>query len=286
MAPRRRIGGTALLLAGALGCHDAGPARGPALPTLASVSDSQWAALATAKIYFGHQSVGRNILAGVQEILAQNPRIKLRIVESTDPAGVSGPALVHTDLGNNGYPQIKAAEFESQLAHGVGNGGGIVMYKYCFVDFDDTTNVQTVFDTYRDGIERIRSSHPDLRIVHITAPLARASNPYKEFARRMLGRVTYGDVNAKRNLYSRLLRQSYAGRDPIFDLARLESTHADGSRQFIMVRGDTVFTLAPELTDDGGHLNEKGRRFVGEQFLVFLANVAGSPPAKPPAPRQ
>jgi hypothetical protein len=290
MAPARSLRSwcaVALAATAAAGCGSgAAPTAGGSLPALTTVSDSQWAALARTKIYFGHQSVGRNILAGVQEILEQNPQISLRIVESADPTGVVGPALVHTYLGNNGHPQVKAAEFESRLSHGLGGEGGIVMYKYCFVDFDNGTDVLAVFDTYRQGIERIRAGHPEIRVVHITVPLATNGNAFKELVRRTLGRPTYGEINAKRNRYNQLLKESYEGRDPIFDLSRIESTHADGSREFFLSRGDTVYKLAPEWTDDGGHLNGEGRKVVGQQFLIFLATVASPPNANQDEVRQ
>jgi lysophospholipase L1-like esterase len=35
--------------------------------------------------------------------------------------------------------------------------------------------------------------------------------------------------------------------------------------------------MVPEYTDDGGHLNEKGRKRVAEQMLIILAEVANKP---------
>ena len=33
------------------------------------------------------------------------------------------------------------------------------------------------------------------------------------------------------------------------------------------------YSMAPEYTTDGGHLNETGRKRVAEQLLIFLANL-------------
>ena len=37
---------------------------------------------------------------------------------------------------------------------------------------------------------------------------------------------------------------------------------------------DGHFLQPPEFTEDGGHLNEIGRRLVAEQFLILLANLS------------
>ena len=46
------------------------------------VPAEKWKKLAKKKIYFGHQSVGFNIMDGVQDVLKENPQIELKIVET------------------------------------------------------------------------------------------------------------------------------------------------------------------------------------------------------------
>ena len=70
-----------------------------------------------------------------------------------------------------------------------------------------------------------------------------------------------------------LLRERFGGSDHIFDLALLESTRPDGSRAYSRYFGDKAFMLAPEWTDDGGHLNEAAQYHVAERLLVFLATL-------------
>jgi lysophospholipase L1-like esterase len=105
-------------------------------------------------------------------------------------------------------------------------------------------------------------------------PLTTVESASKARVKRLLGRTTVRDVNAKRNRYNTLLRQAYAGREPLFDIAALESTHADGRRSFVAEKADTGYTLAEELTTDGGHLNERGQRVAAEGLLAVLARVA------------
>jgi lysophospholipase L1-like esterase len=76
-----------------------------------------------------------------------------------------------------------------------------------------------------------------------------------------------------------MLREKYAG-EPLFDLAKVESTRPNGSRSFFHDGANVVYTLAPELTDDGGHLNATGRLAAAEEFAAVIGRV---PAARQPA---
>jgi hypothetical protein len=244
------------------------------MPSLSEVSDSQWAVLAGTKVFFGHQSVGFNILEGIKTVLAAHPKIGLKIVESEHPETVEGGALVHAFIGVNGMPGTKLAAFDAVMLKGIGPKGGIAMYKYCFLDITAATDVQSVFQTYRNNMTKLHAAHPDIKFVHLTTPLTVNGSGWRNRLKRMLGKPTAADFNARRNEYNTLLRAEYQSKEPLFDLAAFESTHADGSREFFARGQDTVYTLAPELTDDGAHLNANGREAAAIRFLVFLATTA------------
>ena len=71
-----------------------------------------------------------------------------------------------------------------------------------------------------------------------------------------------------------MLIKEYAGKAPIFDLAKIESTYPDG-KMLMYKGGNNVFpAMIPGYTYDGGHLSESGRRVVAEQLLIFLANLS------------
>ena len=80
------------------------------------------------------------------------------------------------------------------------------------------------------------------------------------------------DPSKTRNDFNNVLRQAYSGK-PIFDLAEVESTRADGSRSYTVMNGETIYTLAPEYTTDGGHLNEVGRQAAAKRLLITLGNL-------------
>lgn len=243
--------------------------------TLGDVTSAEWDRLAGRRIFFGHQSVGDNLMEGVARIVATEPRIRLRVEKSDRPTFADGPALVHALIGRNYEPESKSAAFLDALSGE--DTPDVALYKLCYVDIGPTTDPDALFADYVRTVERAQSLHPALTIVHVTVPLmtARPATGVKGFARRVLGRGPSPEIdnNVKRNRYNALLRARYAGRAPVFDLARIESTHPDGSRSYFLRGADTVYTLAPELTTDGGHLNELGQRLAAEGFLALLARL-------------
>lgn len=242
---------------------------------VADVDAAAWQALASRRIFFGHQSVGRDIVSGMARVLADHPEIGVRVVGAEDPAEVEGPAFIEARIGRNREPDSKTDAFVEVLASGFGTEGdnAVAMYKYCYVDVQPGTDPVELFENYAASIEAVRATYPQLTIVHFTLPLRTADTGLKERLKTLAGLPTQTRLNATRNHYNALLRERYAGVDPIFDLALLESTRPDGSRAFSRYRGENVYMLAPEWTTDGGHLNDAGQYRIAERLLVFLAQL-------------
>jgi hypothetical protein len=80
-------------------------------------------------------------------------------------------------------------------------------------------------------------------------------------------------TNVKRNEYNSMLLNEYQGTDPIVDIAKIESTKPDGSRQSFKYNKKIYYSLVPEYTYDNGHLNEVGRKLVAEKLLLVLLSV-------------
>jgi hypothetical protein len=123
----------------------------------------------------------------------------------------------------------------------------------------------------------LKVDYPNTTFVHFTVPLLRKAKPsLKIWIEKILGKKKeYFDNahNVKRNKFNDLLRKVYDGKEPLFDIAKIESTYMDGKRETFEANGKTHYSLVPEYTDDGGHLNETGRKKVAEQLLIFLANL-------------
>lgn len=263
----------ALALAPAGGCGPGADREERAeMASFRDVPDSAWAQLAARRIYFGHQSVGSNIMQGVAELAAAEPKLGLRVLEQA-PADSAG-AFVHGDVGRNGEPALKTADFARNVESGIAVGANIAVHKYCFADIVDTTDVVAVFGHYRETMARLKAAHPSVVFVHVTSPLVQVQSGPRAMLKQMLGQAPgrYAS-NFKREEFNQLMRREYGGREPFFDLAAVESTRPDGSRETIRHGGRTAYALYPGYTSDGSHLNEAGRRRAAEAFLAVLARV-------------
>lgn len=83
-------------------------------------------------------------------------------------------------------------------------------------------------------------------VVHVTMPLTDIESRFRYIAGRLRGRATRVDENAKRNRFNEMLRSQFGGKQPVFDLAALQSTHEDGRPVFANYTGMRVRYLAPE----------------------------------------
>jgi lysophospholipase L1-like esterase len=234
----------------------------------------EWARLTDARVYFGHQSVGGNIIEGLRDLGAVHAERPLRIVRSRDRSS-SPSALVEFPIGENGQPESKMKDFAAALEQIDDTAQAVAVFKYCYLDITPETNVELLFASHRKAVQEMRARYPNLTFVHVTAPLTRLESGPRFLAKRLLGKPTTRDANAKRNRFNAMLREQYAG-EPLFDLATVESTRPNGSRSFFQNGADAVYSLAPELTDDGGHLNATGRRAAAEEFAAVIGRVAAA----------
>jgi acetyltransferase-like isoleucine patch superfamily enzyme len=265
--------GAALLLISALACGDS-PVK--TVTHMASTSTTEITGLdrlRQTKVFFGHQSVGANVLDGIRELASDDPNWSLEMTRADRPASVAGPALVEATIGRNSDPQSKADAFVAALGGGLGPEGGIALYKYCYLDVRQDTDIEKLFGSYKRAIESVRAARPEITIVHVTIPLTADEGQLRRLAKAALGKPTLRDLNVKRNAYNDLIRQSFS-KDAVFDLARVESTRPDGTRSYFRNGADTVYTLAAQYTDDGGHLNRLGRSAAARELLRVLSETA------------
>ena len=262
MIARLALLGVAVAAMSAMGCSmsDVAAAK-PAAPLLRHA--------ANLRVFFGHQSVGNNILDGVREVA---PR--LSIVHGEAPP--AGPALVETMIGRNEDPDSKLDHFARVMsAHG--DDFDVAMFKFCYVDFSARTNVAALEDRYRRVMSDVTAAHGQTRIVHITVPLTITQSGPKAMVKGWLGRPVWGALeNQKRSEFNDWLRTTYAGQ-PLFDLAAIESRTPSGQLATFQFGGRSYPMLYPEYSDDGGHLSDVGGRVVATAFVNMLESVwAGS----------
>lgn len=232
--------------------------------------------LAGKRIYFGHQSVGYDIVEGLQALGRERPELRLEIVDARAPGALDGPAFAHAPNGRNKEPLSKIRGFAETLeGSGLGAKTDIAFFKFCYVDFPPGTDVEKVFAEYRSTMDRLRQAFPRVKFVHVTAPLTVVQSGPKAFVKRLLGRRPWGaEANVVRERFNALMRAAYAGREPLFDLAAVESTRPDGRTVTFEDGGATHRALADEYASDGEHLNALGARRAAAQLLETLAAAA------------
>ena len=241
-------------------------------PSIKDIPASAWKKLTQKKIYFGHQSVGFNIIDGIKDLMKENPKIKLNIVETADQSDFGAGLFAHSRIGKNVYPKSKIDEFVEFINKGIGGKADAAALKFCYVDVKAGTNVENIFNSYSNSISKIKNKYSNLTIIHFTTPLTQRQTGIKASIKKLIGRPVGGvDDNIKRNEYNEMLRKEYEGKGSLFDIAKIESTFPDGTRCSFTKDGKTYYSMVPEYTYDGGHLNETGRKKVAEQLLILLS---------------
>lgn len=233
-------------------------------------------ALSKRRVFFGHQSVGVNLLDGVRALAARE-QVPIRVVEAPPGPDLEPGSIGHAFVGRNTDPGSKLRDFEQALASGAAMGAEIAMVKLCFVDVTADADVTRLLAEYQASMARVRAASPGTTLVHVTIPLTTVQAGLKGMVKRLLGRAPAGFLeNARREEFNALLRAAYQGREPLFDLARIESTR-DGLAETAEWKGRVVPALLPELTDDGGHLNRDGQLRAAREMVAVLASAPVRP---------
>ena len=228
-------------------------------PTLDSISLEWLYALSKKRIFFGHQSVGWNIIDGLKDVAREKGWPGFDFIETRTPD--EAPGFYHAGIGQNGDPLGKIADFEAIMRAGMGGKVDIAFMKFCYVDFHAGTDVDSVFASYRDAMKRLDAEYPGTVFVRVTVPLEAVERGAKARIKRMLGfgmPSIEGNI-ARERMNASIRAECLAAGSPLYDLASIESTEPSGERIEREYRGKPYYSLAAESTSDGGHLNESGR---------------------------
>lgn len=232
-----------------------------------------WNQLAQKYIYFGHQSVGLNIIEGLQGLMSQYPQVKLNILETVD--GIKeGGVFSHSRVGHNMNPESKITDFVDIVKKGGVSHPDIASLKFCYVDANQKVDIANLFKQYRNDMRDLKSRYPDLILIHFTMPLRAQEFTWKTRLKLTLGMDAWEFEDAvKRNQYNSMMLKEYQDVEPVFDIARFEATAPDGSISKVKYKGSDIIFLQDQYTDDGGHLNKQGREMIAEKFLLFMVNL-------------
>ena len=217
-------------------------------------------------VFFGHQSVGSNILDGV---CAEFPDLPVVDIEN-EPDRKPYSGIFHAKIGRNGDAQSK---FESFYNHVLSpqQDYDLALMKLCYVDIDRHSDVDRILSQYVDLIERLQLRRPNIELMHTTVPLRVLRLGVRSYLKKWTGRaIDPIEDNAKRHSFNEALRECFGKSHRIFDLASFECTAPSGGHSGIEYRGAAVPGMFPAYSTDGGHLNELGRSTIAREFVAML----------------
>lgn len=284
------------------------------MATLDAVSDACWKELRDKRIYFVHRSVGDDLVKGMEDAMRRRSTIGLRVVgydaarrdsargqrqerrerererergggvedegsaesRRVPPDAFAEPGFVHADAGYH-HAETKIDEFEELLLSEEGARIDVAILKLCYKDFGRSTDTATLLQHYAQAVESIRHARPDLVIVHCTVPLREPERGFRRAVKDAVG-VGGDGANAARGRFNEALRKRFHD-EPMLDLARLESVRPDGSEATVVVQGASWPALAKEYSEDGAHLNARGRLRLGVGMLATLGATCRRPGA-------
>lgn len=228
------------------------------------ITSDELSRAAELRAFFGHMSVGRNILSGVQDVFGSTgvevPEI-VEIVPGETPTLEDGPVLVHALIGENYHPLGKLENFDATLRAGLADEIDVAVLKFCYLDVSWYTDVESLFASYQETMDALERDYPEVRFLHSTVPLTTGPYGIKDHLKVLLGR----DNNPGRERFNDMMRAAYEP-DQLLDVAAIESRFPDGS---------TKPELYPGYTDDGSHLNDAGSALVAVEMMLLLAGSGG-----------
>ena len=123
------------------------------------------AVIAQARILFGHQSVGRNVLAGLDALIAE-AGVPVRVVQIDGLPPDEQPGMFHSNIGQNGDPNGKCEVFSNLLTRPEKPAYDVALMKFCYADLDVHTplGVDQMVDRYERTVRDIRTQRPDVRL--------------------------------------------------------------------------------------------------------------------------
>jgi hypothetical protein len=226
------------------------------------------------RVFFGHQSVGMNVLDGVPGVYAAQGMAAPPIEQESTRPGTDAGFVSHAFIGENEKPLLKISDFDAKMRSGIGERVDVAMMKLCYVDLMSDTDVGALLTRYRKTIAALEADFPKVTFVHVTAPLMTEQGSLSKLKSRLTGSSQGGPAeNAARERLNALIRREYAS-GHLFDLAAVESTAPDGNRAAGTYQEQSYYRLYEGYAADSGHLNGEGARVAATAWLQAIAQAS------------
>lgn len=232
------------------------------------------------RIFFGHQSVGGNILDATAEVFEASGATAPEIVEADDAEVVSGPMIVHSFVGQNRDPLGKITEFDRIIRSGMGDTVDVAVLKLCYIDIRDSSHVDEIFVAYRDTLAALERDFPDVTFLYVTVPLTTEfGGPVQRAKQRIKGMLGRDNLyvpadNVAREQLNSLIRAEYAETGRLFDIAAIQATDLEGNRRVRSHDGSEYYAMEAVISSNPGHLNATGGAVVASAFYSAIAGAA------------
>jgi hypothetical protein len=221
----------------------------------------------SARVFFGHQSIGANTVEGMASLGFGDPWVHWAFPEDADYNG--GAYFGQQMIGENRHPAGKVDAFRSFMIDDA-YGGRVDMagFKLCFQDFEADGDGDAVSNApelallqarYAATIDDVRAAYPDVVLFHVTPPLVAAA----EWS---------ADQNATRVALGDWQKQTYGATDVIFDLQDVEST--DPSTQQRCTALGAWALCDANAADDHSHLSTGGKERVAKALMTMVYRIA------------
>ena len=224
-----------------------------------AIATADLTAVAHTRVFFGHQSVGMNVLDAVPGVYADHGVSAPPMEQGRTEPGPNGGFIAHQFIGENFKPLLKLEDFDRTMRGGMGRQVDVALMKFCYVDISTSTDVDALFARYRDTMDALQRDFPNVTFIHVTDPLTTVSGGEAD--------------NVARERLNALIRGEYAGRH-LFDLAAIESTKPDGTRVSGRYDNQGYFALYDGYAADVGHLNAIGAKIAATAFLDAIARAS------------
>ncbi|SHI14758.1 hypothetical protein [Desulfofustis glycolicus] len=225
------------------------------------------------RIFFGHQSVGENIISGIK---LYDEKLAATIFPMNEKnIYIPNTGIIHKRIGQNNYPKKKIDDFVKVIRDDLEGSVDIAFIKLCYVDITKDTDIQSVFDYYKKNFDKLAKDFPSTVFVHLTVPLTSLKETWKTKLKKILGKDDIWEYanNIKRNQYNKMVMDEYQHTAPFFNLAKIEATSKSGELISFSHKGEQYLAMAKEWTSDGGHLNESGSLQVARELLLYLNSL-------------
>src|SRR5690349_9807001 len=196
MSSRYSLIGALVLAIGLAGCQQQ-PQEQTALPVDINQVKADLETLSQARIFFAHQSVGRNLLKGVA-MLSEETGVALRVEEVGGGAPSPGPGLFHANVGENGHADSKISAFTSDVSAAGATPYDVALLKFCYSDIGGDSqdkSPQKLFERYEQAVSGLKQQQPGLTVLQVTIPLRAQSPGRKAALKRMLGMSVDSDAD-------------------------------------------------------------------------------------------